>query len=62
MFSDNGQNFVGANYKLLKEYNEFLKTAKQHVIAKYIYMVLHEHSFLPIHSTWVIYEKQPSRA
>ena len=34
MFSDNGWNLVGANYKLLKEYNQFLKTAEQHVIDK----------------------------
>ena len=35
ILSDNGRNFVGAYYKLLKEYNEFLKPAEQHVIDKY---------------------------
>ena len=35
MFSVNGRNFVGSNYRLIKEYNEFLKPAEQHVIDKY---------------------------
>ena len=35
LFSDNGRNFVGANQKLLNEYNLFLKSAEQSLVDKY---------------------------
>ncbi|XP_059217585.1 uncharacterized protein LOC131994736 [Stomoxys calcitrans] len=35
IFSDNGRNFVGASYKLLKEHHEFLKSAEQSLVEKY---------------------------
>ncbi|XP_075158079.1 uncharacterized protein LOC142231352 [Haematobia irritans] len=35
VFSDNGRNFVGASYKLLKEHNEFLKAAERTTVEKY---------------------------
>lgn len=35
MFSDNGRNFVGASYKLLKEHNLFLKSAEKCLVDKY---------------------------
>ncbi|XP_075167694.1 uncharacterized protein LOC142239814 [Haematobia irritans] len=34
-FSDNGRNFVGANFKLLKEHNNFLKNAEKCIEDKY---------------------------
>ncbi|XP_075150959.1 uncharacterized protein LOC142225069 [Haematobia irritans] len=35
IFSDNGRNFVGASYKLLKEHQEFLKVADKALAEKY---------------------------
>ena len=35
MFSDNGRNFVGAQYSLLKTHNEFLKSTEKALIEKY---------------------------
>ena len=55
MFSDNGRNFAGANYKLSKEYNEQVNTLSTNIVS----MGLHG---LHMHPTWVVYVKQPSRA
>lgn len=35
LFSDNGRNFVGANYKLLKEHSQFLKSIDKSLMDKY---------------------------
>ncbi|XP_073831844.1 uncharacterized protein [Musca autumnalis] len=35
MFSDNGRNFVGASYRLLKEHNKFLKETEKAMVEKY---------------------------
>ncbi|XP_075163307.1 uncharacterized protein LOC142235939 [Haematobia irritans] len=35
MYSDNGRNFIGASYKLLKEHEKFLKSTEKSLVQKY---------------------------
>ncbi|XP_075157521.1 uncharacterized protein LOC142230777 [Haematobia irritans] len=35
MYSDNGRNFIGASYKLLKEHDKFLKSTEKSLVQKY---------------------------